>query len=182
MNLAALIVGPIVALAGVWLGGWITSRGQERLRDREERRHERDELRVACRAYLAAARQFDQYLKDPRTVIDTVANPGAPHPIPIFDARAEPYNQTLEACSASLLFAAASVETINQATRLRTALVRLAVARAEHPGPGRIPNEPVLAVLAAERDFMNAARRDLGLAPMEAMLRTMSPVSVLEQA
>ena len=60
--------------------------------------------------------------------------------------------------------------------------VRLAAARAEHPGAGRIPNEPVREVLAAERDFMNAARGDLGLAPMEAILRTMSPASALEQS
>jgi hypothetical protein len=60
--------------------------------------------------------------------------------------------------------------------------MRLAAARAEHPGAGRIPNEPVREVLAAERDFMNAARGDLGLAPMEAILRTMSPASALEQS
>src|SRR5687768_10788170 len=95
MDLVALIMGPVVALAGVWLGGWITSRDQARLRDREERRHEREELRAACRAYLAAARQFDQYLKDPRTVIGIVPNPAGAHPIPIFDARAEPYSQML---------------------------------------------------------------------------------------
>ena len=124
-----MLSGPIAALVGVLLGSWLGTRKEERLRQLEERRRQHEASQAACGAYLAAARQFDQYLKLPSTRIESVAHPTGPHPIPLVDEKGETYQHALEAASAGLLFVAVSTEVIERAGGLRAALLRLAAAR-----------------------------------------------------
>jgi hypothetical protein len=180
VDLLPALSGPFIALAGVWLGSWLSSRGQERIREREDRQRYREAARAACGEYLTAARQFDQYVKLPSTRIAAIPHPTGTHPIPLMDERGEPYQHALEAASAGLLFVAVSPDVVERAGQLRLALMRLAAARVDRPA-GTIPDEPVLEVLVAEQAFVDAARRDLGLRPLSGIIRTMPTIRDLPQ-
>jgi hypothetical protein len=127
---------------------------------------------LACVTYLTATRQFDQYLKDSDTRIETVTHETGAHAIPVVDSRGQLLWQALEAASAGLLFVDVSSDTVEQAQALRTALLRLAAARASCRA-GEIPDGPVLSVLSAEQAFLHSARADLQMTPVDGILRTM---------
>lgn len=167
-----LLGGPVIAFAGVALGSWVSWRGQERIRRREERHRSREAARQACGAYLAAARQFDQYVKQSNTEITAV--PHTISPILLLDERGESHWRALEAASAALLFVDLSPRAIHAAGQLRTALSRLAAGRASRPA-GTIPDDAVLAVLAAERAFVDASRLDLEMDAVAGIIRAVFP-------
>lgn len=163
MDVAALILGPLAALIGVWVGAVLSARGQQRMWERERDQRELEAVRKACGDYVAATRRLTAYLKDPNTTVRTVDDHDARSVIPI---TAEPsFHLSLEEASAAVLLVVRDSATIERARELRAALNDLAVLRADHPGT-HLPLGALGVIRQAEAAFVNAARAELGAQPL----------------
>ena len=159
MTSMVLVMGPLAALVGVWLGGVLTSRTQRHAWHREQDRREREAIRSACSAYVAAARRFASYVKDVNTEITAVPNPESGEPIHV--VKDVSFHLELETASAEVLLVVRTAGTVQHARTLRNALGSLALARAERPGAA-LPRERLADIRAAEIAFINAVRAELG--------------------
>lgn len=159
MTTVALILGPLAALIGVWLGGVLARRTQREGWQRDHDRQERESVRRACSAYVAAARRFTAHVKDVNTEITVVPNPEWGEPIHV--VKDPTFHLELETASADVLLVVRTVETVQCARNLRNALNALALARADRPGAA-LPLERLAEIRSAEIAFINAARAELG--------------------
>ena len=170
MTSLALVMGPIAALIGVWIGGVLSSRTQRETWQREQERRERDAIRAACGSYAAAARRFVPYVKDLNMEITIVPHRGPAGPIHVLQDAS--FHLEFESASAEVLLVVRTAETVQSARNLRTTLFALAVARANNPD-GFIGDQGLAELRAAEAAFVNAARVELGSPALTSGLYTL---------
>lgn len=163
MNLTASAVTAIVTLVGVALGGWLTLRNQDRLWRRDHARQWRDIRLSAYTEFLSAYRQYIAYVLDPNAHILT-----EPHPhrsdelMPFFDEAGRPYKEKLEAAVMTIRLASEHPDTPETAENVIRSARHIAAARATH-SERSIPHHLFHELWQADRQFVVAARRELGL-------------------
>lgn len=153
----------VATLFAVLLGGWLTTRGQDRHWRRDTERQWRDIRLKAYTDFLTALREFVAYLVTPAAAVTAVPRQtGTGDDMPFFDEHGTRHKERLEATKTAIRLVAGEVEVV----RATDALVRrarlVAVARAAH-GPGAIPNELFEELWAAEREFVRCARAEMDL-------------------
>ncbi|WP_260696008.1 hypothetical protein [Streptomyces sp. IB201691-2A2] len=166
MNVVSNGITAAVTLFAVLLGGWLSTRGQDRLWRREHARQWRDIRLAAYRDFLTAYREYVAFTRDPAANISAV-----PHPtrlgkmMPFFDEIGRPYMERMEATKTSARLVSEWPATVNAVDQLVRRARKIAATRATHDA-GDIPAGEFQELWAAERDFLAAARRELGLSPM----------------
>jgi len=154
MDTLTVVLAAVVPLLGVGLGGFLSERGQARAWRREEAARTRAERRDVFARYLASGRTWQATVLAPEPAIrSTGTHSGKPYA----DGGAA-YGESIRAL-AEIRLVALHPETVETATAWDRTLRALSVARA------RVAPRPVPAELAAceraERDFVDAARREL---------------------
>ncbi|GAA3215810.1 hypothetical protein ACFO1B_14825 [Dactylosporangium siamense] len=180
MNAFVAVMGPLVALIGVWLGSWLTLRNERQKAQAEQRHREREELRRAYSRYLTACRQFVDYLKQPANPVDVIRSPDGRLVVPKLSGDGAALRQAVEAASADLLMVTSSPDVAEQARELRVAVLRFAIDRANSPD-GIVPDLSFRTFQPSEQAFLNAARRDLGMAAIDVALWSTPPELARQQ-
>ncbi|MFF5477182.1 hypothetical protein ACFY5C_07550 [Streptomyces sp. NPDC012935] len=162
MDVAVWLTG-LTALAGVWFGGMLSSRAQDRAWQREEARIWREARRATYGGLVAAVRQYRTYVMGPHAEIEVWTNRTNHRLIPGIGADGARFQEGMEAAFVNVQLMARDQETIDHAYFLTSIARRVAVARAVH-GAGQVPEDLNESLFMAERAFINSARRDLGLA------------------
>jgi hypothetical protein len=176
MELAPAILGPLVALVGVWLGGWLTSRSVRQAAEIEQQRRSHEELRRVYSTYLAVCRQFVDHLKRPANKVRLARSTDGAIEVPLLSREGRALRQAVEAASADMLLMAHSSIILERARLLRVAAIRFAVGRARS-SDGFVPEDDRVAFLDAEQEFVNAVRTDLGMSTMDVSLWT-NPIGI----
>lgn len=167
MNVVSNAITAVVTLFAVLLGGWLSTRTQDRHWWREHARQWRDVRLDVYRDFLTAYREYVAFTRDPAATISAV-----PHPtrtgtmMPFFDATGRPYAERMEATKTSALLVAECPAVLNAVEQLVRCARHIAAARATH-GVEDMPGEKFQELWAAERKFLAAARREIGLHPMQ---------------
>jgi hypothetical protein len=162
MEIVAVLASSLLALGGVWLGGALSVRAQERTWHRERAQRRQDLLREAYGSFLAAARRYRAYLMDPIAEVTVVPHPADGEPLPLLGEQARPYKDAYESAWSNVLLLAENHVTVDKGSEFRHALHVLGGARAAH-GAGAIPEAFVQAVRDAEQGFRTSAQGDLGM-------------------
>ena len=167
MDLAVWLSAPLT-LVGVWLGGFLSSRAQDRTWKREQSQLSRDVRRAVYSRLVATVRQYRSYVVGPHAQVDVWLwdDPGGRRLAPGIGADGATYQEAMEASFTEVLMVAEDQETIDRAHFLTGMARRTAVARAIY-GSDQIPNNVDGALFVAERSFIECARRDLGLPVMD---------------
>ncbi len=166
MDLAVWIAG-LTTLAGVGLGGALTSRAQERAWKREDARAWRDARRATYGGLVAAVRRYRGYVAGPQADVEVWFHPDGERLVPGIGTDGAAHQDAMESAFTEVQLTARDQHTVDHAHLLTSIARRVAVARAVH-GAGHVPSHLDEALFTAERDFLNAARRDLGLHPVDA--------------
>ncbi|MGW4125995.1 hypothetical protein [Nocardia sp. NPDC004711] len=167
MNVLGNAITAVAALLGVFLGGWLTIRNQERQWQREHARQWRDIRLKAYNDFTSAYRLYVAFALEPTASITAV-----PHPrhrdrtMPFFDEIGRPYKEQLESATMAFRLVCQSPDTYQECGRIVNRARQIAAARATH-APGQIPDELFHRLWAAQHAFLNAAREELGLPAME---------------
>jgi len=161
--MAQVIITAVATLLAVGLGGWLTTRAQERLWRRDQHRQWRDIRLTAYTEFLTAFRQYVSYVLLPTAKITTTRRKRSPNDLmPYFDKEGTAYKERLEATKTALRLVSGHPAVV-EASREVVRLVRLLAAdRAVHGIEG-VPDAQFDALWAAEREFITAARAELGL-------------------
>ncbi|WP_128802511.1 MULTISPECIES: hypothetical protein [unclassified Streptomyces] len=155
-----------VTLFAVLLGGWLSTRNQDRLWRREHARQWRDIRLAVYRDFLTAYRAYIAFAREPNATISAVPHPERPGTtMPFFDEIGRPYVERMEATETAARFVSEWPTTVNAVDKLVDRARRIAAARATHDA-GAIPLEEFQKLWAAEGEFLTAARRELGLSPL----------------
>ncbi|GAA1980249.1 hypothetical protein [Kitasatospora viridis] len=166
MDLLNSGITALVTLLAVMLGGWLSTRAQDRLWRRDHARQWRDIRLATYRDFLTAFREYIAFMREPTASITT-----APHPrkagvsMPFFDEAGRPYVERLEAAKTAARLVSEWPQTVNALDALVAEARTIASARATH-GASDVPAEAFEALWAAERQFLAQARRELGLPAM----------------
>jgi hypothetical protein len=166
MGVVVSILGPFVALAGVWLGGWRTARSTRHAANQDQRRRALADLRQVYSSYLTACRRFADHVKHPANKVEVVRSTDASLAVPLLNAEGAALRQAIEVAAADLLLTAQSSAAVEQARLLRSKSISLAIARA-HSDSGIIPASDIHAFRTAEQAYVDAARLDLGMPMMD---------------
>jgi hypothetical protein len=152
---------PVVALIGVWLGGALSGRAQDRSQRRADSQRWVDMRRVTYGGFLSAARALRAYITEPTTSIGVKSHPDGLRLIPTLEPAGVEKRQAVERAFAEIQLAAEREETIAAAALVYRMTYRLAAARALFglPLPGLITGP----FYDAMRGFINAARDELHL-------------------
>jgi hypothetical protein len=157
-------ISAATTLIAVMLGGWLTVRAQERLWRRDHQRQWRDIRLEAYMKYLTAFRQYVAYVLRPDTRVAAVPRPRQSHrPMPIFDETGSPYKERLEATKTALRLIASQPRVVRACNVMIRYARQLAEERATHDIDA-VPPECFQDLWSAEREFVLAAREELGLA------------------
>jgi hypothetical protein len=150
-------------LISVMLGGWITVRAQDRLWRRDHQREWRDIRLTAYTSYLTAFREYVAYALRPTTRVLVVPRPRKPHdPMPFFDEAGSAYKERLEATKTALRLISGRPDVVRASnTMMRHA--RLLAADRATCDVDALPAERFERLWSAEREFVLAAREELGL-------------------
>jgi hypothetical protein len=164
VNVGEVGVTAATTLASVALGGWLTIRAQDQLWRRDHQRQWRDIRLAAYTSYLTAFREYVAYILRPTTQILVVPRPRKPNDsMPFFDEAGSAYKERLEATKTALRL----VSGRSRVVRASNAMVRharlVAADRASHDVDA-LPPERFEMLWSAEREFVLAAREELGLA------------------
>jgi len=163
VNLATGAITPILALLGVALGGWLTTRNQDRLWRRDHARQWRDIRLSTYTEFLSAYRQYIAYALDPNARITAVSHPRRPDEVmPFFDETGRPYREKLEAAIMAIRLVSERRETTDTAKDLVDHVRRIAAARATY-SEHDIPQELFAEMWIADKKFLVAARHELNL-------------------
>jgi hypothetical protein len=166
VSLIGNLVTGIAALLGVFLGGMLTFRNQERAWAREHRRQWRDVRLEASIAFVAATRAMLVYLSSPAAAITTAPHPRRPgEMIPYFDEVGRQLREEMEAAITKIRLVAHSLETARAAHVVVVDLRLLAVGRAAH-GHDDVPDELFVRFWASQQQFLTAARAEVELAEL----------------
>ena len=136
--------------------------------EHEELRLWRDARRTTYGNLVAAVRQYRSYVSRPGAQVEVWVHPEGTRLIPGIGAEGAEYQEKMEAAFTAVQMTAQDQETVDSAHFLTSIARRVAVAGAIH-GAGRVPSDLDESLFAAERDFLNSARRDLGLLDMNAV-------------
>jgi len=164
MGVWEVSVTAATTLTAVTLGGWLTTRAQDRLWRRDHQRQWRDIRLSAYTAYLTAFREYIAYVLQPDAQVRVIPRPRKPHDLmPFFDETGSAYKERLEATKTTLRLLSNQPSVV----RASNAMVRharlLAADRATHTAE-TVPPERFERLWSAEREFVLAAREELGLA------------------
>ncbi|MFE0155192.1 hypothetical protein ACFWY5_49205 [Nonomuraea sp. NPDC059007] len=165
MDFAVWLSG-LIALAGVGLGGLLSSRAQDRAWKREEQRRWREARRSTYGDFVAAVREYRSFVSGPDTSVEVWMHPDGTRLIPAIGPGGAEYQTKMEAAFTAVQMVARDQETVDKAHFLAGIARRVAVARVVY-GPGKVPSDLDESLFTAERDFLNSARRDLGLNDMD---------------
>jgi hypothetical protein len=145
------------ALGGVFLGSYLSSRSQATNWEREIAERSRQDRRSIYAAFAASAREWRAAVMDANAVI-TNASTTSRHPHAVGgQAQVESLRLRAEIPLASL-----STETGAACDQVIAALGALSRARAAYEA-GTVPDNVVAACRNAERAFLDAVRRELGI-------------------
>jgi len=156
LQVALAVLSVVGALAGVTLGAVVSSRSQRTVLERQEVAKSLQERRVTYAAFIATNREWRATLLSPDA---RIVKASAVSRKPRADG-GEARTKFLR-LRAELTLAAHSTETVRAADALLDAVARLAEARAAHDA-GEIPDPVVDACKKADRNFLYAARAELG--------------------
>lgn len=164
VDAGGVTVTAVTTLMAVVLGGWLTIRAQDRLWRRDHQRQWRDIRLAAYTSYLTAFREYVAYVLQPTARVLAVPRPRTPNDLmPFFDETGSAYKERLEATKTALRL----ISGRSGVVRASNAMVRharsLAAGRATHDIDA-IPPERFERLWSAEREFVLAAREELGLA------------------
>ena len=163
MNVGEVAVTTGTTLIAVLLGGWLTIRAQDRGWRLDHQRQWRDIRLAAYTSYLTAFREYIAYVLQPTVQISAVPRPQPPNDLmPFFDEKGSAYKERLEAAKTSLRLIAGRPGVVRAANAMIRCARLLAADRASHE-PGSIPSERFERLWSAEREFVLAAREELGL-------------------
>lgn len=163
MSWASNAITAAVTLLGVFLGGWLTIRNQERLWRRNHARQWRDIRLSAYNDFLAAYRQYFAFALDPAAKITRVERHELPNePLPYFDEHGRPYKERMDAALMVVRLVSGQPETLQALNTLVMAVRAVALARSTHAADG-IPQELFNRMWIAQQVFLAAARGELGL-------------------
>lgn len=164
MSVAEVGVSATTTLVAVVLGGWLTVRAQDRLWRRDHQRQWRDIRIDAYIRFLTAFREYIAYVLRPTTRVLAVPRPRKPHDLmPVFDDAGSPFKERLDAAKTALRLIAASPRAVRACNTMIRHARLLAADRATHEvdavASGRFED-----LWSSEREFVLAAREELGLA------------------
>jgi hypothetical protein len=153
----------VVTLLGVFLGGWLSTRNQERLWHRDHARQWRDIRLSAYNDFLAAYRQYFAFVLDPAAKVTRVERRELPdEPLPYFDEHGRPYKERMDAALMVVRLVSEHPETLEALNTLVMAVRAVALARSTHAAEA-IPQNLFNQMWAAQQTFLMAAREELGL-------------------
>lgn len=163
MEFATTATSAAVALIGVVLGGWLSTRNQDRSWKREHTRQWRDIRLAAYSEFAAAYSQLVAFALEPTAKITTKPHPRIPGTVmPLFDDEGRRYKERLDAASLGVYLVSESPDTVEASAAVVQSARQIAGARAEY-SESDIPIEVIAAHWAAQDAFMSASRRELGL-------------------
>ena len=164
VNVAVAGLSAATTLFAVILGGWLTLRTQDRLWRRDHQRQWRDIRIDAYTRFLTAFREYVAYVLRPTVKVRAVPRPRRPQEfMPFFDETGSPYKERLEAEKTALRLIAASPRVVRACNMMIRCARTLAADRATR-GVDAIAPERFENLWSAEREFVLAARAELGLA------------------
>jgi hypothetical protein len=162
VNITQAALTASTTLIAVLLGGWLTTRSQERRWRRDEQQQWRDIRLATYTAFLTAFREYVSYVLLPSARITTVVRPSSPHDLmPFFDADGNGYKQSLEAAKTRLRLTTGQPDVVEASRDMVRHARLLAAARATHDVE-TLPAERFAELWAAESRFVAAARGELG--------------------
>jgi hypothetical protein len=160
MTIIATTFGPLL---GVLLGAWATQRTQSKSWHREDERYLLDARRQAYGAFITAVRSYFAYAQSPSAKISSWSDPENDDiAIPLLDEAGVPYRERLDAAHANVRLVARTAITVEHAHQLARAVRKAVASRADFDA-GRIPRDLYQAVWAAERQFINTIRSEMGM-------------------
>jgi hypothetical protein len=163
MELADKGITAAVTLLAVMLGGWLSTRTQDRHWRRESEVQWRDVRLTIYREFLAAFRQYIAFVLEPTSAILAVPHPRQPGELmPFFDKDGTPYEERFEAAKTAVRLVSSSTDALDAQGRLVVRARRIAAARASHQ-VGEIPSAEFQGLWRSEMEFIVAARQELGL-------------------
>lgn len=163
MTLISSLITGTVALLGVFLGGLLAIRNQDRLWSREHERRWRDIRLQTHGDFVAAYRAMMAYISSPDVTITS-----APHPrrsgemIPYFDEIGREIRERMEAAVTKIRLVSLSAEAAYFASEVTYAVRDLAGARASH-SHDQMPDELFTKLFALQQRFLTAARSEVDL-------------------
>jgi hypothetical protein len=163
VSVAEVAVTAGTTLIAVALGGWLTSRAQDRIWQRDHQRQWRDIRLTAYTGYLTAFREYVAYVLLPTTQVVTVPRPREPHDLmPFFDEAGSAYKERLEATKTTLRLISGRAGVVRASNKM-VRYARLLAADRATCKVDEIPQERFEGLWSAEREFVLAAREELGL-------------------
>ncbi|WP_156161959.1 hypothetical protein [Nocardia vulneris] len=163
MNIWGNAMSALAVLCGVVLGGWLSTRNQDRQWRRDHQREWRDIRLSAYHDFVAAYRQYVAFALEPSARISAVPHPWIAHElVPYFDEVGRPYKERLESAWTGARLVFDSVETADAGLRVLTSARQVAAARANH-GSEEIPPALFRELWRSQDTFVAAARKEMGL-------------------
>jgi hypothetical protein len=163
VNVAEVGVTAAATLIAVVLGGWLTSRAQDRIWQRDHQRQWRDIRLAAYTGFLTAFREYVAYILQPATQVLAVPRPREPYDLmPFFDEAGSTYRERLEATKTALRLISGRPGVVRASNKMVQNARLLAADRATCK-VDEIPPERFEGLWSTEREFVLAAREELGL-------------------
>ena len=153
----------VTTLLAVLLGGWLTLRSQDRSWRRDHQREWRDIRLAAYAGFIDAFRQYIAYVLRPDAQITSAPRPRPPNDLmPFFDEAGTPYRERLESSKTRLRLVCERAPVVAASNEMVRRARLLAAERATHDVE-RIPGTLFERLWESEREFVLAARQELGL-------------------
>jgi hypothetical protein len=164
VNVAQVSVTAATTLIAVVLGGWLTTRAQDRLWRRDHQRQWRDIRLAVYTNFLHAFREYVAYVLQPAARVVAVPRPRPPNDLmPFFDEKGSVYKERLEATKTALRLISGRPGVVQASNMMIRHARSLAADRATSEIDSISP-ERFERLWSAEREFVLAAREELGLA------------------
>lgn len=158
-----VLITAATALFGVAVGAWVTLRAQSRLLRRDHHAQWRDIRLAAYTSYLNAFREYVAYVQRPTVTVTAVPQHARPDdPVPIFDESGSVYKEHLETAKTALRLVSGQPRVVRASNLMVRCARQLAADRAVY-AVDAIPSRRFEQLWSAEREFVLAARGELGL-------------------
>jgi hypothetical protein len=159
-----IAVTAAVTLLAVALGGWLSTRTNERQWQREHERQWRDIRLKAYIDFLTAYREYVAFVLEPESRVVCVPHPRKPgENMPFFDRAETPYKERFEATKTAVRLVSRDAATVEAMSAVVRHARRVAACRATR-GIDAIPQPEFDQLWDAERAFVAAARGELNVA------------------
>jgi hypothetical protein len=159
------LVTAVLALLGVLLGGWLSTRIQDRLWKRDHARQWRDIRLSVYKEYLGAYRQYVAFTVEPDVNISAIPHPRIPGTLmPVFDRVGRPYKERFDTASSTARLVSESTETTDKIMEVNRCARAIAASRAVH-AVDEMLSDAFDRLWAAQDELLVAFRRELGLPP-----------------